>query len=91
MLDPINPTNPSSDSWMISHVSERFHCFAYDDLEKRDKANLDIFWLKDDSLEGSANLPDPDVIAREIMEDLQAALEQFAAIAEDVGEATARP
>jgi type I restriction enzyme M protein len=43
--------------------------------------SLDIFWLKDESLEDSANLPDPDVIAAEIAEDLQAALDQFAAIA----------
>jgi hypothetical protein len=48
------------------------------------KANLDIFWLKDESLEDSANLPSPDVIAAEIVEDLQAALEQFSAIAEDL-------
>lgn len=67
--------------------SERFHCFAYDDQIKRDKANLDIFWLKDESLEDSANLPAPDVIAREILEDLQAALEQFAAIVEDAASA----
>ena len=43
----------------------------------RDKVNLDIFWLRDESLEDSANLPDPDVLAREIMEELEAALEQF--------------
>jgi type I restriction enzyme M protein len=51
---------------------------------KRDKASLDIFWLKDESLEDAANLPDPDVIAAEIAEDLQAALDQFAAIAADL-------
>ena len=51
----------------------------------RDKVSLDIFWLKDDSLEDSANLPDPDVIAAEIVEDLEAALAQFSAIAEDLG------
>jgi type I restriction enzyme M protein len=61
--------------------TERFKLFAYDDLIKRDKVSLDIFWLKDDSLEDSANLPDPDVIAAEIVEDLQAALDQFAQIA----------
>jgi type I restriction enzyme M protein len=54
--------------------------FAYEDLIKRDKVSLDIFWLKDDSLEDSANLPDPDLIAAEIVEDLQAALDQFAQI-----------
>jgi type I restriction enzyme M protein len=64
--------------------SERFKGFAYDELVKRDKANLDIFWLKDDALEESANLPAPDIIAQEITDDLEAALEQFTAIAEDL-------
>jgi type I restriction enzyme M protein len=64
--------------------TERFKAFDYEDLIKRDKINLDIFWLKDDALEESANLPAPGVIALDIMEDLQAALEQFATIAEDL-------
>ncbi len=64
--------------------SERFKAFDYADLIKRDKINLDIFWLKDDALEESANLPAPGVIALDIMEDLQAALEQFATITEDL-------
>jgi type I restriction enzyme M protein len=64
--------------------AERFKCFAYDDLVKRDKVNLDIFWLKDESLEDSANLPAPDIIAAEIMEDLEAALAQFSEIALDL-------
>ncbi len=63
---------------------ERFKCFTYDELLKRDKVNLDIFWLKDDSLEDSANLPAPEIIAQEITDDLEAALEQFATIAEDL-------
>ncbi len=65
--------------------SERFKSFVYADLIKRDKANLDIFWLKDESLEDSANLPDPGIIAEEITQDLEAALEQFATISEDLG------
>jgi type I restriction enzyme M protein len=64
--------------------SERWKSFTYEELTKRDKVNLDIFWLKDESLEDSANLPDPDVIAAEIVEDLEATLEQFAAITEDL-------
>jgi len=64
--------------------TERFKFFAYEDLLKRDKVSLDIFWLKDESLEDSANLPDPDVIAAEIAEDLQAALDQFVLIAGDL-------
>jgi type I restriction enzyme M protein len=64
--------------------SERFKAFDYDELVKRDKVNLDIFWLKDEALEESANLPDPAVIAADITADLEAAMEQFAAIAEDL-------
>ncbi|MBN2109180.1 MAG: SAM-dependent DNA methyltransferase [Deltaproteobacteria bacterium] len=64
--------------------SERFKSFTYEELTKRDKANLDIFWLKDDALEDSANLPAPDIIAADIAADLEAALEQFATIAEDL-------
>lgn len=64
--------------------SERFKSFTYEELMKRDKVNLDIFWLKDDALEESANLPAPEIIAQEITDDLEAALEQFATIAEDL-------
>ena len=62
----------------------RFKSFTYAELTKRDKLNLDIFWLKDEALEESANLPAPEVIAADITADLEAALEQFATIAEDL-------
>jgi len=65
--------------------SERFKSFTSEELLKRDKVNLDIFWLKDDALEDSANLPAPKIIATDITADLEAALEQFATIAEDLG------
>ena len=61
--------------------SERFRRFAYDELVARDKANLDITWLRDESLDDPEHLPPPDVIAREIVEDLEAALAEFAEIA----------
>lgn len=61
--------------------TERFHSFTYDELIARDKANLDITWLRDESLEDLDNLPAPDVIAREIVEDLTAALAEFEAVA----------
>ena len=64
--------------------TERFKSFSYYELIKRDKVNLDIFWLKDDALEDSANLPAPGIIAADIVADLEAALEQFAAIEEDL-------
>jgi type I restriction enzyme M protein len=59
----------------------RWRSFDYDELAKRDKANLDIFWLKDTSLEDSDDLPPPEVLAQEIADDLQTALEQFQSIA----------
>ncbi|MHB8288802.1 MAG: class I SAM-dependent DNA methyltransferase [Acidimicrobiales bacterium] len=61
--------------------SEYFRRFSYDDLVQRDKASLDIFWLRDESLEDADNLPAPEIIAAEIVEDLEAALAQFAEIA----------
>src|SRR5438067_510619 len=64
--------------------SDRFRCFSYDDLQKRDKLSLDITWFRDESLEDTDNLPDPAVLAPEIVEDLQAALDQFAQIAADL-------
>lgn len=66
--------------------SERFKCFEYDELIQRDKVNLDIFWLKDESLEDTANLPAPEVLAQDIVENLQNALEQFNSIVEELGE-----
>src|SRR5450756_1894496 len=60
--------------------AERFRGFTYDELIQRDKVNLDIFWLKDETLEDTENLPDPDVLASEIIENLGAALEQFESI-----------
>lgn len=62
----------------------RWRAYEYDELMKRDKANLDIFWLKDKSLADGDDLPEPDVLAQEIADDLQAALDQFAAIAEEL-------
>ncbi|HSN78479.1 MAG TPA: class I SAM-dependent DNA methyltransferase, partial [Anaerolineae bacterium] len=71
-------------TWSDANPDGRWRAYPYEQLIARDKANLDIFWLRDDSLEDSANLPDPDVLAAEIMEDLQAALAQFALIIGDV-------
>lgn len=64
--------------------TERFKAFTYDELIKRDKLSLDIFWLKDESLEDSENLPDPDLLAKDIAENLESALEQFGSIYEDL-------
>jgi type I restriction enzyme M protein len=65
--------------------SERFKSFDYDELIARDKVNLDIKWMKDPALDDADSLLPPEVIAQEIVEDLQAALSEFAAIAEALG------
>jgi type I restriction enzyme M protein len=68
-------------TWSESNPEGRWRAFEYDDLLKRDKVSLDTFWLKDRSLEDAEDLPKPDVLAEEIADDLEAALEQFSAIA----------
>lgn len=82
-----NPANrhERKTTWSEKKPDGRWRAYDYDELIARDKASLDIFWLKDESLEASDNLPDPDVIAQEIVDDLEAALEQFRLIANDLG------
>jgi type I restriction enzyme M protein len=67
--------------------SERFRAFSYDDLIKRDKVNLDIFWLKDEGHIDPDSLPSPDEIAEEIVENLELALEKFRKVALSLGSA----
>ncbi len=86
-----NPANrhARAANWSESNPEGRWRCFDYnEDLLKRDKLSLDLFWLQDKSLEDSANLPDPDVITAEIADDLLAAYEQFSAIASALQTAT---
>ena len=85
-----NPANrhERTPTWSEDTPDGRWRVYTYDALIARDKVNLDIVWLRDESLEDTANLPDPDVLAQEIVEDLQAALEQFSSIVasmEDLG------
>ncbi len=81
-----NPANrrDRAATWSEDSPEGRWRAYDYADLLKRDKVNLDLFWLKDKSLEDAAALPDPDIIAAEIADDLQAALDSFAAITADL-------
>ena len=54
---------------------------------QRDKVSRDIVWLRDESLDDLSSLPAPDILAGEIAENLEAALEQFSAIHQDLGQA----
>lgn len=74
-------------TWSEANPEGRWRSYDYEDLLKIDKLSLDLFWIKDESLEDSASLPDPDVLATEIVEDLQDALEQFAGIAQSLADA----
>ena len=71
-------------TWSADAPEGRWRAYDYSELIARDKASLDIFWLRDDTLADSDNLPPPDVIAQEIVDDLEAALEQFRLIADDL-------
>lgn len=62
-------------------ATERFKFYSYEELMARDKASLDIFWLKDDSLDNLDDLPPPDVLQQEIIEHLEAALAAFRDVA----------
>jgi type I restriction enzyme M protein len=75
-------------TWAETNPEGRWRAFTYEELVARDKASLDIFWLKDKDLEDLDSLPEPDVLAEEIAEDLRTALEQFNALGEDLRDRT---
>ncbi len=70
--------------WTPETPDGRWRAYSYDELMQRDKVSLDIFWLRDESLEDAAGPTEPDIIAAAIVEDLRAALEEFEAIASDL-------
>lgn len=81
-----NPANryERTPTWSEENPNGRWRAYSYEEIAGRDKINLDIFWLRDESLADTENLPEPDVIAEEIVEDLEAALEQFRLIFADL-------
>lgn len=75
-----NPANPSKRKETYSEVKNpdgRWRKYSYDEITTRDKTSLDITWIKDKSLADLDNLPDPDVIASEIIENVESALDSF--------------
>lgn len=83
-----NPDNrhQRQETWSEETPDGRWRKFSYDEIIARDKTNLDIFWLKDNSLTDLENLPDPDELAEEIIENLEAGLASFREIIAVVGE-----
>lgn len=79
-----NPSNRHDrwETWSEENPEGRWRKYSYDEIIERDKTSLDIFWLKDDSLTDLENLPDPDILANEIIENIEAGLESFQALME---------
>jgi type I restriction enzyme M protein len=75
-----NPLNrhKRKETWnAASNPDGRWRNFGYDELTARDKTSLDVFWLEDKSLTDLDNLPEPDILAEEIIENLEAGLASF--------------
>ena len=89
LLDFVDRYNPANRH--LRQASERFRFLPYDELVARDKASLDVFWLKDDSLDQLADLPPPDVLQQEIIDHLEAALVAFRDVAANLPRTAAAP
>ena len=83
-----NPENRNvrTATWNDENPAGRWRSYNYDEIIARDKVSLDIFWLRDESLEDAANLPAPDILAMEIADDLQAALDEFLSVSRALSE-----
>jgi type I restriction enzyme M protein len=81
-----NPEHPEDrvKTWSEATPEGRWRAYDYEQLIARDEASLDIFWLRDESLDDAASLEAPDVIAADIIEDLQTALDEISQIHADV-------
>ena len=84
-IEAYGPDRPRSERVESEDPNGRFKVFTYEELVARDKVNLDITWMKDPALDDTDSLLAPEVIAQEIVQDLQAALSEFAAIADALG------
>jgi len=81
-IECYNPENRYNrkENWSDANPEGRWRKFSYDEIISRDKTSLDIFWLKDKSLADLDNLPDPDVLAAEIIENIEDSLQSFKTI-----------
>ena len=75
-----------SETWSEDNEEGRWRKYSYEEVLERDKTSLDIFWIKDKSLTDLDNLPDPDILANEIIENIESGLSSFKEIMESIGE-----
>lgn len=73
-------------TWNEDSEDGRWRKYTYEEIVNRDKTSLDITWIKDDSLTDLENLPEPEVLAGDIVENLEAGLESFRQILEELDE-----
>ena len=76
--------NKRNETWNEENEEGRWRKYSYDEILARDKTSLDIFWLKDKSLTDLDNLPDPDILANEIIENIESGLNSFREIMETI-------
>ena len=81
-----NPSNPHNrtETWSESNPDGRFRRFSLAEIMSRDKTSLDIFWIKDKSLADLDNLPSPDELAGDIIDNLQSALDSIKELQEQL-------
>lgn len=72
------------ETWSEDNPEGRWRKFSYEEIISRDKTSLDIFWIRDESLADLDNLPDPDVLAEEIIENLEVGVESFKQVMESI-------
>ena len=72
------------ETWSEENEEGRWRKYSYEDIIARDKTSLDIFWIKDKSLTDLDNLPDPDILANEIIENIESGLNAFKEIMETI-------
>ncbi|WP_130735960.1 class I SAM-dependent DNA methyltransferase [Flavobacterium sp. J27] len=76
----IGSENKRSETWSTENTKGRWRRYSYDEIIERDKTNLDIFWLKDDSLIDIENLPEPEMLLEDIIENIESTLANFKTI-----------
>ena len=72
------------ETWSEENEDGRWRKYTYEEIIARDKTSLDIFWIKDQSLTDLDNLPDPDILATEIIDNLESGLNSFREIMETI-------
>ncbi|MEN5197013.1 HsdM family class I SAM-dependent methyltransferase [Sphingobacterium faecium] len=73
-----------TESWSEKNLMGRWRKYTYQEIIERDKTNLDIFWLKDDNLIDLENLPEPEILINDIIENLESVLANFKTIRESI-------